>query len=84
MTGQQPPTLPVKLGDVIRVASPDYCYGAGTLRLRVVEIGKVQYHGMEPWLNLWGFELRADGSQFQSRTRPALVRLSALRHQPPE
>jgi hypothetical protein len=80
------PRCPVNPGDVIRVSEPDYMYGVGPLILRVTEVGSVHRHNDGAWLDLMGFELRADRSQVQPQPRYALVRLTALRHrsQPPK
>lgn len=30
--------LPVKVGDAVKIPEPDYCYGLGTLTLRLTQI----------------------------------------------
>jgi hypothetical protein len=71
-------SAPVKVGDVIHVAEPDYMYGRGDLILRVTEVGSVQQHSDGPWVNLQGLELRTDSSQLKAEPRQALVRVRAL------
>jgi len=66
----------VRVGDVFRLAEPDYRFGVGTIRLRVTHVGSTWLIDGEPWINLRGMELRADGSDFGMRY--ALVRVAAL------
>jgi hypothetical protein len=75
------PLVPVSVGDVVRVAEEDYCYGSGELILRVTEIGSVQLARDGAWINVRGTQLRSDGAQVDAEPRLALVRLSALRRQ---
>jgi hypothetical protein len=72
----------VVVGQVVRVAEPDYRYGIGELILRVSIVGQVEQLADGPWLNLTGTELRRDGSIHRPQPRQALVRLSALRPRP--
>jgi hypothetical protein len=75
-------TVP-QLGDVIEVGDQDYMYGTGHLTLRVTRIGDhVRVHDDE-WLNVEGLALRADGTQLSPNSRPALVRVRAVRIEPP-
>lgn len=65
------------IGKVIRIAEDDYCYGLGTLTLRVT--GVAQSHDPR-WVRVRGVEIRwdlADGD-----TREVLVRRSALPRKP--
>jgi hypothetical protein len=78
-----PHTPPVAVGDVIRLAEPDYMYGRGPLILRVTEVSTLERHPDGLWLHARGMELWADGSEKTTQTRPALVRVAALRaHRP--
>lgn len=75
---------PLRPGDVVEVAEPDYEYGLSPLILRVLEVGARERRPDGIWLNLRGVQLRpADGRPL--RQRRALVRLAAthLRHRPP-
>lgn len=69
---------PVKVGDVIRVAEADYCFGTGFLKMRVTEVGAVQQRQDGAWVSLVGYELRPDGSHASPQPRHALVRVRAL------
>jgi len=70
---------PLKVGDVIKVAEPDYCYGLGELHLKITKIGPVQEQKDGPWVSLEGLTLRSDGSQTDTRSRHALVRVRGIR-----
>jgi hypothetical protein len=75
-----PPT--VKVGDVVRLDEPDYKYGKGRLLLRVTAIGEAHREPDGIWLQLHGVQLRANGD-FDGPERYALVRLAAVRLNPP-
>nr|MDT0659709.1 hypothetical protein [Micromonospora sp. DSM 115978] len=67
----------VRIGDVIRVAEQDYCYGIGELRMRITEVpASAQIPGLE-WVELIGTPLTRDGRAGPERA--ALIRVSALR-----
>jgi hypothetical protein len=72
----------VRVGDVIRVEEADYCYGRGRLTMRVTAIGTnmARFPKLE-WVRLRGVELRSDGSDGEQRD--VLVRVAALRNEPP-
>jgi hypothetical protein len=73
----------VAVGDVVRVEEPDYRYGAGPLLLRVTAVGGVQREPDGAWLNLRGYQLRSDGRETGLPERYALVRVAAIRVNPP-
>ena len=72
---------PLNVGDVIKVAEPDYCYGVGELRMRITKIGPVQEQQDGLWVSLEGLTLRPDGSQTDARGRHALVRVRGVKRQ---
>lgn len=67
---------PVKVGDVLDLAEPDYRFGVGRLKLRVDALLHVQVLDDGPWLYLRGTVIRWDGTDGQARQ--ILVRLAAL------
>ncbi|SCE64587.1 hypothetical protein [Micromonospora mirobrigensis] len=68
------------LGQVVTVAEADYCYGTGSLRLRLTEEPVGLDHPRIERVELIGVELRRDGTEAAGgRTRSALVRVAALR-----
>lgn len=69
--------LSIQPGDVIQVDEQSYCYGLGSLILRVTEILGVRHDPDGPWLDLRGSALRTDGSD--RGERQVLVKASALR-----
>ena len=69
-------TTPVKVGDVIRVREPDYCYGLGDLVLRITAFVGSDVADPE-WVTLKGIELAWNGTDRGERV--ALVRRSAIR-----
>lgn len=71
---------PLDVGDVIHINEPDYLYGTGLLRLRVTKIGAVQRLAGHAWVAVEGVPLASDGTPVSQRTRPAVVRVSALRY----
>ncbi|MEV4845218.1 hypothetical protein AB0K20_18655 [Micromonospora matsumotoense] len=73
------PTVPFGIGDVVKVAEQHYCYGLGTLTLRIVEVGRRERHSDGLWIRLRGVEL---GHPSGSRQRRVLARLEAIRVQP--
>ena len=72
---------PIKPGDIVGIEQADYCYGLGTLTLRVTEIGVdlARIPALE-WVRLRGIEIRWDGTD--GNEREVFVRVSALRGQP--
>lgn len=62
----------------LEIAEADYCYGVGTLRLRVVHCTAdlLQLPELE-WVRIVGREIRWDGSE-ADRDREVVVRVSAL------
>ena len=69
------PTVPFGIGDVVKVAEQHYCYGLGTLTLRIVEVGRRERHSDGLWIRLRGVEL---GHPSGSRQRRVLARLEAI------
>lgn len=74
MTGGWAPGFGV--GDVVEIAEQHYCYGLGTLTLRVIELGRRERHSDGIWINLRGVEL---GHPAGPRQRRILARLDAVR-----
>ncbi|GIJ27961.1 hypothetical protein Vqi01_31230 [Micromonospora qiuiae] len=72
MTG----ALPFGVGDVVQVAELHYCYGLGTLTLRIVELGCRERHSDGLWINLRGVDL---GDPRGPRQRRVLARIDAVR-----
>ena len=70
-------TARLQPGAVIEVDEQHYCYGLGTLKLRVTSVGRVEPRTDGRWLNLRGHEQFSNGSE--GRERFALVRLGAVR-----
>jgi hypothetical protein len=68
--------LPVKVGDTIQVAEPDYLYGVGMLKLRITQIFGVSQHTDGAWLNVRGVQLYPNGNEGGERN--AAVRFSVL------
>lgn len=69
------PRRRVEPGQVIEIGEADYCYGVGTLKLRVTRVAPNQHPGLE-WLRVIGTEVRWDGKD--GDPRDVLVRVSAL------
>ena len=65
----------LKLGDIICIDEPHYCYGRGRLILRITKIGQVE----GAWINLMGIPLRSDGVAIRDEPRYAFVRVAAIR-----
>ena len=76
VSGQAAVPVIVK-GDILVIDEADYCYGIGTLTIRVTGIGtpRGQVKGLE-WLGVAGVEIRWDGTDGDERL--VLVRTSAL------
>ncbi|MBM7083320.1 MULTISPECIES: hypothetical protein [Micromonospora] len=70
------PVVPFGIGDVVTVAEQHYCYGLGTLTLRIVEVGRREEHSDGLWIRLRGVELRHPSG---ARQRRVLARLGAIR-----
>jgi len=68
--------LPVRPGDVIQVAEPDYCYGKGTLKLRITEILGIDRQSDGAWVSMYGVTVYPNGRE--SAVHPVSVRLSVL------
>ncbi|MDG4831784.1 hypothetical protein O7627_21115 [Solwaraspora sp. WMMD1047] len=67
----------VQVGDVIRVAEQDYCFGIGELRMRITVVpASAQIPGLE-WVELVGTPLVS--SRPAGPERAALIRVAALR-----
>lgn len=69
-------TAPIRAGQVIRVPERHYCYGIGTLTLRVTEVDPRPHPNLE-WIRIKGVEIRWDGADGDHRD--VLVRVTALR-----
>jgi hypothetical protein len=67
---------PVRIHDVVRIEERDYCYGVGTLTLRVTERPTVGRQADGDWIVLRGKEVRWNGEE--GSIREVLVRPSAL------
>ncbi|TDC41434.1 hypothetical protein [Micromonospora sp. KC213] len=82
MTRREPVPL-VAVGDLVEIGEADYCYGTGTLRLRITERpAGLDRPGLE-WVELTGVELWPDGRAARGgEPRTALVRVAALRARP--
>ena len=75
---RQTSALPaLKQGDLLVIDEADYCYGVGTLTLRLTAIGTVRgdVQALE-WLGVGGVQIRWDGTDGDHRS--VLVRTSAL------
>ncbi|GAB7052946.1 hypothetical protein [Catenuloplanes indicus] len=71
MTG---PSAPLRIGDTVQIPEPDYCYGLGTLTLRITAIGAGQ---RRDWIQLRGIQLADDGREIKERE--VLARVAAIR-----
>ncbi|MGN9774917.1 hypothetical protein ACTMS0_03950 [Micromonospora sp. H33] len=69
----------IGVGDIVQVAEQHYCYGLGTLTLRVVEVGRRERHSDGLWIHLRGIEL---GDPRGPRQRRVLARIDAVRIRP--
>ena len=68
----------MRIGETIRLAERDYCYGVGELHLRLTSIGEVEQHPDGEWLKLAGIQLRRDGTQLSVQPREVLVRVTSV------
>lgn len=68
----------MKIGETVRLAERDYCYGSGDLHLRLTAIGEVEHHPDGAWLKLAGIPLRRDGTPLSPQPREVLVRLKSV------
>ncbi|ABP52628.1 hypothetical protein Strop_0143 [Salinispora tropica CNB-440] len=69
--------LPFGVGSVVQLAEQHYCYGLGTLTLRIVEVGRRVRRTDGLWIHMRGVQL---GSP--PRQRRVLARLDAIQTQP--
>jgi hypothetical protein len=76
-------TRTVQVGDTNEVADDDYCYGTGTLYMRVLQVGPSEVHKNERGVSLTGAILRSDGLVLERRPKHALVRLNGVRKTQP-
>lgn len=75
--GEPANPFPVRVGDLIRIPEPDYCYGVGELLMRITGVpASAHIPGLE-WIELTGAPLGYRGRE--GVTRSALIRASALR-----
>ncbi|BFU45765.1 hypothetical protein KRMM14A1004_40020 [Krasilnikovia sp. MM14-A1004] len=72
--------VPVKVGDVVRVAEDDYCYGLGCLTLRITRVHGVVILADEPWVAVDGIPLWPQGVEGEERF--AQIRVAAVHHLP--
>jgi hypothetical protein len=80
--GGRPVTRTVQIGDTIEVADDDYCFGTGTLFMKVLQVGPFEVRKNERWVSLTGTVLRSDGLALEPRPKHALVRLNGVRKRP--
>ncbi|MFJ8578961.1 hypothetical protein [Micromonospora sp. NPDC093277] len=67
------------MGDVVAIPEQHYCYGLGTLTLRLIEVGRRERHSDGIWINLRGIEL---GHPAGPRQRRVLAGFDAVRVRP--
>lgn len=72
MTGH---TTSLRVGDTVLIPEPDYCYGLGTLTLRITAIGTGTPR--RDWVQLRGVQLGDDGREIKERE--VLARLGGIR-----
>ncbi|MFI5839337.1 hypothetical protein ACIA8K_06420 [Catenuloplanes sp. NPDC051500] len=72
MTG---PTTSLRVGDTVHIPEPDYCYGLGTLTLRITAIGSGAPR--RDWIQLRGIQLGEDGREIKERE--VLARVGGIR-----
>ena len=72
--------VPLQVGDVIRAEEPDYCYGVGSVTLRVTQVHGLAYLDDGPWVMVDGVPLYADG--FEGEVRYAQIRIEGVRRLP--
>lgn len=78
---QQRGTPPLRPGDVISVAEPDYMYGVGPLTLRLTGVDDgANPQPVTDWVRVTGVVIRWDGSE--GKEREAVIRRAALRPRP--
>jgi hypothetical protein len=71
----------VQVGDVIEVPEADYCYGLGTLIMRITTMTVAPHEVARlEWVRLVGVPIYTQGRE--GPEREALVRVTALRQQP--
>jgi hypothetical protein len=68
---------PVKTGDVIRVAEEDYCYGLGSLTLRITKVHGLLYLDDGPLVMVDGIPLWSRG--LEGEECYAQIRVEAIR-----
>lgn len=67
--------IPIKVGDLVTLAEPDYCYGMGKLVLRITELPE---RLADPeWVDIRGIEIAWNGDR--RKERQVRARISALR-----
>lgn len=69
--------LPFGVGSVVQLAEQHYCYGLGTLTLRIVEVGRRERRTDGLWIHVRGVQLGGP-----PRQRRVLARLDAIQTQP--
>lgn len=73
------PPIPFRVGDVVALSEQHYCYGLGTLTLRVIELGRRERHSDGIWIHLRGVELDHPSGP---RQRRVLAKLDTVRVRP--
>ncbi|OJF10735.1 hypothetical protein [Couchioplanes caeruleus] len=71
---------PVRAGDVIQVAEPDYCYGVGSITLRITTVHYLVYLDDGPWVVVDGIPLWPNG--YEGEERYAQIRVTGIQHLP--
>ena len=66
---------PLRIGDTVHIPEPDYCYGLGTLTLRITGIGNATQR--RDWIQLRGVQLDERGREIKERE--ILARIAAIR-----
>ncbi len=65
----------LRIGDTVAIPEPDYCYGLGTLSLRITAIGSATPR--RDWIQLRGVQLGDDGREIKERE--VLARVGGIR-----
>ena len=71
--------LPIRVGDIVKIAEADYCYGIGDFVLKVMAIPTGPLPDGIEWIGIRGMELGWNGDA--RGERQVLVRTIALREQ---
>ncbi|GGQ84088.1 hypothetical protein [Couchioplanes azureus] len=71
---------PVRAGDLIQIAEPDYCYGIGSMTLRITTVHHLVYLHDGPWVVVEGIPLWPNG--YEGEERYAQIRVTGIHHLP--